>query len=981
MFEMIRKLTQHESPATRADDLFEEQQREIYIKTDKLFARLMFWQWIGCTAMAIIISPYTWAGQTRAIHIHVWASIFLGGAISLFPIWLTRAWPGAAITRYVIAVAQMLMSALLISVTGGRIETHFHVFGSLVILSFYRDWRILIPATIIVGLDHFIRGIYWPYSVYGVLVASPWRSIEHAAWVVFEDVFLVISCFRSINEMRSIANRTAALESSEQNFRQIFQEAPIGMAVVGLDEKFLQANAKLCQMIDYTEDELRCRTPLEITHADDIELSREIAQTMLETGIHHRFEKRYVRKDGEIVWATRTGSVIRDENGNPRHFIIMIEDISKRKQAEEALHKSKRDLEMAVQANQTIMDNSLDVICSCDEEGRFLTMNAACEGLWGYTRDELIGRKYIEFVAPEDRDQTLATEAALTKSGKVTDFVNRYLRKDGTMVDVLWSATWSDSAKTFFGIAHDVTERRKAEEAIRDSEERYRLLFESNPYPVWVYDPETLAFLAVNKAAVDRYGYSREEFLAMTLKDIRPERDIPALLDDVSNLSPDSESTGKWQHRKKDGAVIDVEIIARAISFGGKDARLVLVNDITERLQNEKDLNEAKNEADRANRAKSDFLSRMSHELRTPLNAILGFGQLLEKQKSSETQKQRVSHIMNAGRHLLKLINEILDIARVESGRFQLSLEPVLAEQAVDEAISLMRPLAAERKIEIERTALLESSPHIRADRQRLKQVLLNLLANAVKYNRRAGRVIVDLAELPDNRFRISIIDEGPGIPPDKRARLFSPFDRLGAENSDTQGTGLGLALSKRLTEAMGGSIGEGGPAMGACFWIEFPIVKGVEEQLDSTSPAASSLKKLDGHEKTLLYIEDNLSNLSLIEHLFGDSTPIKLISAMQGKLGVELAARHQPDLILLDVHLPDINGADVLARLKSKMRTRDIPVVVLSADATKSQITRLMSLGAEDYLTKPLDVDRFLNVIEEHFSDLSLASTNGDDE
>src|SRR2546430_2115854 len=153
--------------------------------------------------------------------------------------------------------------------------THFHVFGSLVILSFYRDWRVLIPATIVVGLDHFIRGVYWPYSVYGVLAASPWRSIEHAAWVVFEDIFLVISCFRSIDEMRSIANRTAALELSEQNFRQIFQEAPIGMAVVGLDERFRQANATFCEMVDYTEEELVERTPLEITHPDDVALSRQ----------------------------------------------------------------------------------------------------------------------------------------------------------------------------------------------------------------------------------------------------------------------------------------------------------------------------------------------------------------------------------------------------------------------------------------------------------------------------------------------------------------------------------------------------------------------------------------------------------------------------------------------------------------------------------------------------------------------------------
>ena len=331
-------------------------------------------------------------------------------------------------------------------------------------------------------------------------------------------------------------------------------------------------------------------------------------------------------------------------------------------------------------------------------------------------------------------------------------------------------------------------------------------------------------------------------------------------------------------------------------------------------------------------------------------------------------QHKRIGYILNAGRHLLKLIDEILDIARVESGRFQLSLEPVPVEQAVDEAIDLIRPLATEQDIAIDRTALIESAPSILTDRQRLKQVLLNFLSNAVKYNRPAGRIVVDLAAQPNERFRISVIDEGPGIPPDKRHRLFSPFDRLGAENSVTEGTGLGLALSKRLTEAMGGTIGEGGPALGACFWVEFPIVKGVCEQLEPEREELVPLENLDGQTKTLLYIEDNLSNLSLIEHVLGESSPIKLISAMQGELGIELAARHQPDMILLDVHLPDINGPEVLARLKAKPRTRNIPVAVLSADATKSQINRLMSLGASEYLTKPLDVDHFLKVIDEHF-------------
>jgi PAS domain S-box-containing protein len=843
MFEIMRKLTKRESPATRADELFSQQQNEIYVKTDHLFAKLMFVQWIACVVMAIVISPYTWSGETNAIHIHVWAAIFLGGAISVFPIWLTRAWPGAAITRYVIAVAQMLMSALLISVTGGRIETHFHVFGSLVILSFYRDWRVLIPATIVVALDHFIRGIYWPYSVYGVLTASPWRSIEHAAWVVFEDVFLVISCLRSIREMRSIANRTAALELSEQNFRQLFQEAPIGMAVVALDEKFVQANAKLCQMVGYSEQELTDRSAIDITHPDDVAFSRELAREMLRSASHNRVEKRYVRKDGATVWAARTGSVIRDETGDPRNFLIMIEDIS---------------------------------------------------------------------------------------------------------------------------------DRKKAQEAVRDSEERYRLLFETNPYPVWVYDPETLCFLAVNQAAIDCYGFSREEFLSMKIKDIRPAEDLNALLDDVAQSST---NTTRWRHLKKNGSIIDVEITARPISFGGKSARLVLVNDITERLHNETDLKQAKKEAERANKAKSEFLSRMSHELRTPLNAILGFGQLLERQNPTPTQRGRLGHIISAGRHLLGLINEVLDISRIEVGRMQLSLEPVSVVETIQETLDLMRPLAAERKIQLVANVDLDASVHVLADRQRFKQVLLNLLTNGVKYTPIGGSVTVSSTTNGDDKVRLRVADTGPGIAQEKLARLFTPFDRLGAEQSNVEGTGLGLALSQRLIQAMGGGIGvEKSFSSGSIFWIELPRTK---SPLEQTRPAKARQHKHSrpgkGKRRTLLYIEDNVSNLTLIEQILEERPQIELLTAMQARVGLDLARQHLPDLILLDLHLPDLPGWEVLSQLKADETTSDIPVVVISADATTRQVKRLMKAGAATYLTKPLDVVEFFRVLDQ-----TAAATNG---
>src|SRR5947209_15058424 len=347
MFEVVRKalavkeataapeMSTEEGCARRANELFREQQQEIYRNTDELLARLMIAQWIACIVMAVVISPYTWAGEARAVHIHVWAAIFLGGVISAFPIWLARCWPGAVLTRHVIAVAQMLMSALLISVTGGRIETHFHVFGSLVILSFYRDWRVLVPATIIVALDHFVRGIYWPYSVYGVLAASPWRSMEHAAWVVFEDFFLVISCLRSIREMRSIANRTAALEASEQTFRQIFQDGPMGIAIVDLQQRFMKVNESLCQMIGYSAEELIGRNTLDFTVPEDTARDHEVVAELLKGSTRSAFEKRYVRKNGEVLWVNLTAAVIRDENTRPNHYITMMKDITVRKQFEE----------------------------------------------------------------------------------------------------------------------------------------------------------------------------------------------------------------------------------------------------------------------------------------------------------------------------------------------------------------------------------------------------------------------------------------------------------------------------------------------------------------------------------------------------------------------------------------------------------------------------------------------------------------------
>jgi len=357
----------------------------------------------------------------------------------------------------------------------------------------------------------------------------------------------------------------------------------------------------------------------------------------------------------------------------------------------------------------------------------------------------------------------------------------------------------------------------------------------------------------------------------------------------------------------------------------------------------------------------------MSHELRTPLNAILGFGQLLERQSPTPAQRKRIQHVINAGRHLLGLINEVLDISRIEAGRMQLSLEPVCVDEVIAETLDLMRPLVQERKITLTADVDLDSTVHVLADRQRFKQVLINLLTNAVKYTPIGGNVTVSCGGNGNEKLRIRVADTGPGISSEKLARLFTPFDRLGAEQSGVEGTGLGLALSQRLMEAMGGSIGvEGGSDSGSVFWVELPRAKSPLDQARPVKPKGRTPRRQNSEQKcTILYVEDNLSNLALIEQILEERPEIHLLTSMQGRVGLDLARKHSPDLIMLDLHLPDIPGWEVLAELKADPATAHIPVVVISADATPPQVKRLLKGGALHYLTKPLDVVEFFTVLD----------------
>lgn len=396
-------------------------------------------------------------------------------------------------------------------------------------------------------------------------------------------------------------------------------------------------------------------------------------------------------------------------------------------------------------------------------------------------------------------------------------------------------------------------------------------------------------------------------------------------------------------------------------------AVLGYISDVDDRRRAEQAQRDAQEAAEAANKSKSQFLSRMSHELRTPLNAVIGFGQILQIDELNDGQREAVDHILKGGRHLLDLINEVLDISRIEAGELNLSSESVFAAELVQDAVDLIRPLADQRGIQLVVDGSRGCDCFVFADRQRAKQVLLNLLSNAVKYNRPRGTIVVSCEQSSDTRVRINVADTGMGIPAEKLGLLFTPFERLGAEQSSEEGTGIGLALSKRLTEVMGGTLEAASTlGQGSTFTVELPRVEGPVQRYERLNRGTQPAVEPAAPRRVVLHIEDNLSNLTLVERVLAQRADIDVVAAMYGRLGLELARQHHPAIVLLDLHLPDLDGEQVLQRLRDDPATASIPVVIVSADANPGRVQRLISAGATAYLTKPIDVRELLRLVDE---------------
>jgi PAS domain S-box-containing protein len=752
---------------------------------------------------------------------------------------------------------------------------------------------------------------------------------------------------------------TVAKRLAEESLR-FFAVSQEMLSVVGFDGYFNSLNLAWEKTLGYTLAELLVKPLIEAVHPDDRQATQAEIVRLKSGGEDANFQNRYLCKDGSYRWFSWSVTTsIQDQL-----FYCSARDITERKRYEAEQKRLHDRAQLALDAGQ-LGDWSWDA--ATDQ----VSLGHLAAQIFGFPEDVPVTRAQLrERLSPEDAEHARKTwDLALIEH---TDYRNEYQAKRPN--GLCWIAmtgrgNYAEDGTVLGmnGVMQDINERKLVEL------EKLRLaaIVESSDDAIISKDLQGI-ITSWNAGAERLFGYSAAEIIGQPISRLIPTQHQ---IEQNTILSKIRRGAGtnsfETVRLRKDGSCIDVSVTLSAIKDG---TGLVIgsskvARDITERKITETKLHEALAAAEKANRAKSQFLSSMSHELRTPLNAILGFAQLLEKGSPPLTAAQniRLKEILKAGWYLLELINEVLDLALIESGKLSLSLEPVLLSHVMRECQSMIEPLAGQRGIRLI-IHPFDNTWSVHADQTRVKQVLVNLLSNAIKYNRELGMVEISCTENTPGRIRITIKDSGAGLSSEQLAQLFQPFNRLGQETGNEEGTGIGLVVSQRLVALMGGNIGvESIVGMGSEFWIELIRSDALKLTAENTMPEEIAPQHQGNTSlHTLLYVEDNPSNLLLVEQLIEDYPSIKLLSARDGNLGVTLARTYLPDVILMDINLPGISGMEALKILQQDLATAHIPVLALSANAMPHDIEKGLEAGFFRYLTKPIKIKELMNALDE---------------
>lgn len=853
----------------RANEILARQQLSLYIRTDRMFACLLLFEWLAGIIVALVVSPRTWAGRYNDVHVHVWAALILGSLIVLLPVLLAIFRPGLTLTRHTIAMGQMLYSALLIHLSGGRIETHFHVFGSLAFLGFYRDWRVLIPATVVVAADHLLRGLYFPMSVYGVNTVEPWRWFEHSCWVLFEDFFLVNMCISSTNEMKLGARQQAELEKTNINIENLVEhrtkELKHARAWAEMQYKIARHLAETKSWKDAIQgilsfigseiaeqsgktwgafwttaanvQELHCEASLQIPHAS--------VETFAQTSIARTF------KPGEGLpgRAWTNGVVIlldlSSDSNFPRykaaaesglsagiafpvctgdHFTGTFEFVTEHpvdwhKEALESLAQqlgmfaSRKEAEKSRERLAQIVEHSSDAIITTTADGTVVSWNKGAERAFSYQAQETRNREISSLLNQgEAKDDIKALMNSLLRAGeRVENYETSILNKEKRNVDVtLFAVPWFDDSGNYDGCSltlHNITERKQAERRV------------------------------------------------------------------------------------------------------------------------------------------AEFYSIVSHELRTPLTSIRGVLGLFENgtiDLNSEEAIELICVARSSSDRLIRLINDMLDLKKIESGKMELQKTKIDVSEIVACATAALAGMAETASVKLVQKS---KQSFIYADWDKATQVITNLISNAIKFSPPQTEILIT-TQNTGKFIRFSVKDNGPGIADADQPKLFDKFQQL--DSSDTRnfgGTGLGLAICKALVEEHQGQLGVISKlGEGSEFWFELPVYT-----VESTRPSPLE----DGARSYKILIIDDDTELRRVLSAQLSSMGVTCLQARDGPEALSIVRKEVPDLIILDVLMPELDGFALVQLLKQENKIKSLPVIIYTCKDLSISEMKALSLGNTRYLLK----------------------------
>jgi PAS domain S-box-containing protein len=765
------------------------------------------------------------------------------------------------------------------------------------------------------------------------------------------------------------------LDAARARYYDLYDLAPVGYCTLTDQGLILEANLTAAKLLGVARGELARRPISQFFLKDDQDIYYLLRQQLTDSGEAQSCELRMVKQDGMQFWAQLAVTAVQDATGATRHRLVL-SDVTDRKLMATAMRESEERF-------RTLIEWTPQAI-NVQRDGKLIYVNPAAIRLMGArSAQELVGKPVIEFIHPDFRALMQQRVQDMVDSGEAVALTEmKFLRLDGTPIDVETQGTSIvyDRESAIHIAWRDITERKRVQvllaKTLRELND-VNLAIDAHAIVAMTDTQGKITY--VNDKFCEISKFAREELIGQDHRIVNSGFHSKDFIRGIwQTIRQGRVWQGEIKNKAKDGSFywVDTTIVPR-LGDDGKPVQYIAIRaDMTERQrldqklqQTNLELEYATSVAEKANRAKSEFLSSMSHELRSPLNAILGFTQLLESGSPppSPTQKVKIDQILRAGWYLLELIDEILDLALIESGKLSLSMESISLAEVLQDCHGMIEPQAQKSGISLN-FPQFDGPCFVHGDKTRLKQVIVNLLSNAIKYNRVGGAVEVTCHATGAGLIRINVKDGGEGLLPEKIAQLFQPFNRLGQESGSVQGTGIGLVVCKRLTELMGGQIGVHSTRhVGSVFWIELAL--GSAQQFARPSAGSAIGYRAPAQsvasQRTLLYVEDNPANMELVAQLMERRPGVHLLTAGDAMQAIAMARSEQPQVILMDINLPDISGIEALKILRDDPLTAHIPVLALSANAMSHDIGNGLAAGFFRYITKPIKIDPFMEALD----------------